>query len=138
MTEYNIDRAEREKHSIDALGKKWNIKVNKQNGLCHARPEPDREDAVIPKEFEGQWTKPSLLGEQIKVYVQRSWDHAEKVQQAAERKAIVFKEAQHAKAKEEKAKEAREREEAKADNDAPKAQAKAGSKPTKKEVKAQA
>lgn len=84
--ELNVDQL------VDALGKKWVIHVNKQNGLCHARPEPDRSDAVIPKEFAGQWTKPSLLQPHIKDYVVKSWDQAAQADKVAERKREVAKE----------------------------------------------
>ena len=123
MTEYNFDRAQKEAEQIDALGKKWVVHVQRQNGLSFARPEPDREDAVIPKEFAGQWTKPSLLIEQIRTYVARTWDKAEEVAAANERKAQAAKEQKHA---EDKANaEAKER-----DQDA--SSAKVSKKPTTK------
>lgn len=90
---YDLDRATREAENIDALGKKWNVVVNRQNGLSHARPEPDRADAVIPKELEGKWTKPSLLKKQIQGYVKSTWDIAEKAVEKARRKAEAAKEA---------------------------------------------
>lgn len=90
---FNLDRAQNEAHHVDAEGRKWTIKANRQNGLCHTRPEPDRVDAVIPKELAGQWTKPSLLAEKIKIYVSKSWDKAEAATQRAERKQQAAKEA---------------------------------------------
>lgn len=108
---FNLDRAQREAENIDAFGKKWKVIVNRQNGLCHARPEPDREDAVIPKVIDGQWTKPSLLLDQIKKHVTKSWDMAEAATAKAERKLQAEKEnAQN------EATEARRK--AEADNDA--------------------
>jgi hypothetical protein len=99
MTEFNFDRAQKEEHLIDALGKKWTVVVNKQNGLCHTRPEPDREDAVIPKNIAGQWTKPTLLMEQIKLYVSSTWDKAEEVAAKNARQVQAAKELEDGEAK---------------------------------------
>ena len=89
---FNLDRAHAEENRVDAFGKKWNVIVNRQNGLCHARPEPDRADAVIPDELEGQWTKPSLLLERIDLHVRKSWDLAEAAKAKAARKLQAQKE----------------------------------------------
>ena len=111
MTEfYDLNRAQHEAEKVDALGKKWVIHFNRQNGLCHARPEPDRSDAVIPKHMGGLWTKASLLEEQIKTHVRKSWDIAEQKRAEAERKAQIAKEQEKARA--EKAKVAAEESEA--------------------------
>ncbi len=104
MTVYNLDRATREAENIDALGKKWVIKIKRESGLCYARPEPDREDAQIPKAMGGLWTKPALLMEQIQKYVVTTWDNAEQKAQENERKAQAAKE-NKAKAKKDEAKD---------------------------------
>ena len=94
MTEtYDLNRAQHEEANVDALGKKWIIHVNRQNGLCYARPEPDRSDAQIPKIIQGLWTKPALLETKIKKYVQETWDVAEQAKVKADRKAQAAKEA---------------------------------------------
>ena len=108
---FNLDRAQAEEARVDAFGKKWKVIVNKQNGLCHARPEPDRADAVIPDHMEGLWTKPSLLLEQIDAHVRKSWDMAEqaklkaarKLQAEKEHKALMKRMEEEARAEEEKA-----------------------------------
>jgi len=89
---FDLNRENNIDSLVDATGKKWNIHVNKQNGLCKARPEPDREDAVIPNEFAGQWTKPSLLKPKIREYVTKTWDQAADADKKAERKRIAAKE----------------------------------------------
>ena len=85
--EFNLDREVSIEKNVDATGKKWVIHVNRQNGLCFVRPEPDRSDAVIPETMGGLWTKPSLLEPRIKEYLNRSWDQAEAAKAKAERKA---------------------------------------------------
>lgn len=101
MTEvYDFDRAQREAQNVDALGKKWVIHFNRQNGLCYARPEPDRSDAHIPDIMGGLWTKASLLEEKIKLHVRKSWDIAEQKRAELERKAQVAKEQEKLRAKE--------------------------------------
>lgn len=103
MTEfYDLNRAQHEEANVDALGKKWVIHFNRQNGLCYARPEPDRSDAIIPKEMKGLWTKAGLLETKIKAYVKESWDHAEQKRLEADRKAQAAKEQEKLRAKEAK------------------------------------
>jgi hypothetical protein len=87
--EFNLDREVAVEKNVDALGKKWAIHVNRSTGLCYVRPEPDRVDAVIPKELQGLWTKPALLQPKIKVYLEKTWDKAEAADKAAERKREV-------------------------------------------------
>jgi len=99
---FDLNRENNIDANVDALGKKWIIHFNKQNGLCHARPKPDRSDAVIPKDLKGQWTKPSLLEPRIKKYVTETWDVAVKAQADAERTAQAAKE--NAAARKQKAK----------------------------------
>ena len=93
MSEFNLDREVSIEKNVDATGKKWVIHVNRQNGLCYVRPEPDRSDAVIPDELQGLWTKPSLLQPKIEDYLNRTWDKAEAANAAAERKREVAREA---------------------------------------------
>jgi hypothetical protein len=91
MSEFNLDREVSIQNKVDATGKKWNIHVNKQNGMCYVRPEPDRVDAVIPKPMQGLWTKPSLLEPVLVKYLNESWDQAEVAIQKAERKKAAQK-----------------------------------------------
>ena len=93
MSEFNLDREVSIERNVDATGRKWIIHVNRQNGLCYVRPEPDRSDAVIPEEMKGLWTKPSLLQPRIKSYLKKSWDKADAANLAAERKREVAREA---------------------------------------------
>mgnify|MGYP003341423338 CR=1 FL=1 len=83
----SIDRDYCIAHNTDALGKRWVIKHIKHTTLYVARPENDREDAVIPTEFRGKWTNPQRLQERIDLYLERSWNKAEKAQQKTARKA---------------------------------------------------
>jgi hypothetical protein len=87
MTEvaFNLDRELNIENNVDALAKKWTIHKSRGNALYFARPEPDREDAVIPAVMQGRWTKPVLLQEQINKYLKDSWDQAETAQLKAER-----------------------------------------------------
>ena len=101
---FDLNRENNIDANVDALGKKWIIHFNKQNGLCHARPEPDRSDAVIPKDLKGQWTKPSLLAPRIKKYVTDTWDTADKAMADAARIAQAAKEAEARRKAEAKAK----------------------------------
>ena len=91
---FNLDREVSIERNIDANGRKWVIHMNRQNGLCYVRPEPDRSDAVIPKEMKGLWTKPSLLQPRIKDYLVKTWDKADAANAAAERKREAAREQQ--------------------------------------------
>lgn len=93
MSDFSLDRELSIENDVDATGKKWVIHMNRQNGLCYVRPEPDRSDAVIPDELQGLWTKPSLLVPKLKDYLNASWNHAEAAKQKADRKAQAAKEA---------------------------------------------
>lgn len=104
MSEFNLDREVSIKENVDASGRQWKIHINRSNGLCYVRPEPDRADAVIPKEMQGLWTKPSLLKPQLDKYLADSWDKAEAANAKAERKREAARE-HAAKAKEAKAKD---------------------------------
>lgn len=88
---FNLDRETNITNNIDAEGKKWEIHFNRGTALCHVRPNPDRSDAVIPTNMAGQWTKPSLLQEEIQRYITSSWDKAEAAKQKADRKAHAKK-----------------------------------------------
>lgn len=90
--EFNLDREVSVERNVDAEGKKWMIHVNRQNGLCYLRPEPDRVDAHIPTELRGLWTKPSLLQPKLNAYLQKSWDKADKANADQERKRQAAKE----------------------------------------------
>lgn len=101
MSEFNLDREMSIKENVDANGRQWKIHINRANGLCYVRPEPDRADAVIPKAMQGLWTKPSLLQPQLSKYLADSWDQAEAANAKAERKREAARE-HAAKAKEAK------------------------------------
>lgn len=90
---FDLDRETNLKHNIDATGKKWVIHRQRSNGLLYVRPEPDRVDAVIPKELSGLWTKIGLLQSQLDLYLANSWEKADKAKAANERKAQAAKEA---------------------------------------------
>ena len=90
--EFNLDREVAIKNRVDATGKKWNIHVNRQNGMCYVRPEPDRTDAVIPEAMRGLWTKPILLEPIINKYLNASWDKADEANAKAERKREASRE----------------------------------------------
>ena len=92
MSEFNLDREVSIDKLVDAQGRKWKIHANRQNGLCYARPEPDRVDAVIPEEMKGLWTKPSLLKARLDKYLSDSWDKADAANAAAERKRQAARE----------------------------------------------
>ena len=102
---FNLDRHQNVEHNIDPQGKKWNIYHIKGSALYEARPEPYRVDTEIPDEFKGRWTKPTLLDQQIKLYVNRAWDAVE----LAQKKAAANKRAaeQRQKTREENEKQAK-------------------------------
>ena len=87
-----IDPQESIKNNVDALGKTWKVYYGRGSGLCFARPDPDRTDAVIPDNMKGRWTKPSLLQEQITKYVTETWEKAAKADKALERKREAARE----------------------------------------------
>lgn len=104
METFNLDRERNIEALVDAFGKRWEIKVNKQTGLLTTRPNPDRADAVIPDEMQGQWTKSTLLVPVIRKYVTETWDKTDKHKLEAARKAEALKESTALAAKEAKAK----------------------------------
>lgn len=91
---FDLNRTQNIQALVDAFGKQWVVVVNKQNGLCHARPNPDREDAVIPDSISGQWTKPDLLVPKLRSYVTKTWDMADAKQKKMEREAQAAAEAE--------------------------------------------
>ena len=95
MTEevFDLDRERNIEALVDSFGKQWKIVASKQTGLCYARPNPDREDAKIPKILEGLWTKASLLKPLITKYVTSTWDAADRADVKSERKRQVALEA---------------------------------------------
>lgn len=88
---FNLDREIACERMVDPLGKKWEIHGRKGSALVHARPNPDRADAQIPKEFSGEWTSPSVLKTKIEMWLNRQWDEAERAQQKSVRKAHAEK-----------------------------------------------
>lgn len=86
---FNLERNLAEEKLIDPTGKKWEIKGERENGLVHARPNPDRVDAVIPDEFAGRWTSAALLRTKIINWLKKQWDMSEQVAAKNARKAAV-------------------------------------------------
>lgn len=74
---YNLERVTALENRIDPTGKKWVIKGNRESALVHARPDPDRVDAQIPKMFAGRWTSPSVLQLKIDGWLNREWDKSD-------------------------------------------------------------
>lgn len=74
---YNLERQTALENRIDPTGKKWVIKGNRESALVHARPDPDRTDAQIPKYFEGQWTSPTVLREKIDHWLTMQWNKSD-------------------------------------------------------------
>jgi hypothetical protein len=88
-----LERQTALENSMDPTGKQWVIHGKKGSALVHARPNPDRTDAVIPKEFEGQWTSPTVLREKLTIWLNRQWDKSDEIARKnalkAGRKTIV-------------------------------------------------
>jgi len=84
---YNLERQTALENSIDPTGKKWEIKGERGSSLVHARPNPDRSDAQIPKAFGGRWTSRSVLLEKIDVWLGQQWDASERAAQKLARRA---------------------------------------------------
>lgn len=86
---FDINREVSIERNVDAEGKRWVIHANRSNGLCYIRPDPDRENAMIPTKMQGLFTKPTLAQAEISKYLKESWDKAEaamaKNKQKAER-----------------------------------------------------
>jgi len=74
---FNLERHTALENRIDPTGKKWVIKGNRESALVHARPDPDRLDAQIPKYFQGQWTSPTVLKDKITAWLNREWDKSD-------------------------------------------------------------
>jgi hypothetical protein len=79
MTEevFDLNREISTERNIDPLGRKWDIVHLKGSSLYECRPNPYNAATEIPDEFKGRWTKPVLLQEQVKLYLNRSWDKAD-------------------------------------------------------------
>lgn len=75
--QFNLDRKISVENMVDPTGKKWEIHGKRGSALVHARPNPDRKDAQIPKEFAGDWTSPQRLKDLVKMWLNRMWDKAE-------------------------------------------------------------
>lgn len=84
-----IDREHCIANNIDALGKKWIIKHIAHSTLYTVRPDPDREDAQIPKLFQGKYTHPDRAQAKISVHLKNTWDMAEVAQKKAASKGRV-------------------------------------------------
>jgi len=82
---FNLDRDTNLKARIDPTGRKWEVHGKRGSSLYHARPSPDREDAVIPQLFAGDWTKVDLLLEKIDLYLVRAWDDSDRKAEEARR-----------------------------------------------------
>jgi hypothetical protein len=76
---FDLDRETNMKHRIDPTGKKWEIHGKRGSSLVHARPNPDRADAQIPKEFEGEWTSPTVLKEKIDTWLTKVWNKSDEL-----------------------------------------------------------
>jgi len=76
---FDINREVSVERNVDAEGKRWVVHANRSNGLCYIRPDPDRENAMIPKGMQGLFTKATLAQAEIKKYLKESWDKAEAV-----------------------------------------------------------
>lgn len=88
--QFNLDRKISVDNMVDPTGKKWEIHGRRGSALVHARPNPDRADAQIPKEFSGEWTSPQRLNDLIKAWLNRMWDKAEAAQLKAARRSQVL------------------------------------------------
>jgi len=84
---FDINREVSIEKNVDATGKRWVIHANRSNGLCYIRPDPDRENAQIPKQMQGLFTKASLAKAEIDKYLKLSWDQAEQAQLKNKQKA---------------------------------------------------
>lgn len=74
MEAFNLERQTALENSMDPTGKQWVIHGKKGSALVHARPNPDRSDAQIPQEFQGQWTSPTVLREKLDRWLNKQWD----------------------------------------------------------------
>lgn len=92
--QFDLDRHISIENSVDPLGRKWEIKGERGSSLVHARPNPDREDAIIPKDFAGQWTSPTKLSEKITLWLNEQWDDSDKKAVKAVRKEHADKQTQ--------------------------------------------
>lgn len=84
---FDINREVSIERNVDATGKRWVVHANRSNGLCYIRPDPDRENAMIPPKMQGLFTKPFLAQAEISKYLKLSWDQAEEVQKRNKQKA---------------------------------------------------
>ena len=84
---YNLERQTALENRIDPTGKKWIIKGSRESALVHARPDPDRVDAQIPKVFSGQWTSPAVLVEKIDNWLISQWNASDAAANKARLKA---------------------------------------------------
>lgn len=91
--EFNLDRTVSIQNKVDAEGRKWEIHSSRQYpGLVWVRPNPDREDAIIPKQMYGKWTSKDRLSKQMDAYLETSWTKAEQAKAKLERQNQAAKE----------------------------------------------
>ncbi len=64
--------------NTDATGKDWVIFRQRGTALYFVRPDPDREDAVIPDLVTGRFTKVELAQSAIERYLELNWAEAAK------------------------------------------------------------
>lgn len=79
MEAFNLERKTALDNYMDPTGKRWVIHGNRGSALVHARPDPDRADAVIPKEFAGKWTSPTVLKEKLEIWLNKQWDKSDEI-----------------------------------------------------------
>jgi hypothetical protein len=75
--QFDLNRQVSLENKIDPTGKKWEVHGERGTALVHARPNPDREDAVIPDSFKGKWTSPTVLREKIDVWLNQQWNKSD-------------------------------------------------------------
>lgn len=75
--QFNLDRKISIENHIDPTGRKWEIKGERGSSLVHVRPNPDREDAVIPRDFAGKWTSPSVLNDKVVQWLESQWNKSD-------------------------------------------------------------
>ena len=77
--EFSLDRNVSIEKDIDPTGKKWVVHAGRGSALSYAQPDPGSTVSVIPKEFAGKWTSPSVLRGLVRQWVTKQWDKADEV-----------------------------------------------------------
>ena len=93
--QFTLDRDANLQQNIDPTGRKWAIHTKRGSNLFYARPDPDREDAVIPTLIEGHWTKITLLQERIDLFLQRTWRDSDRQAERNRRTVEAVAEQRH-------------------------------------------